>query len=372
MHVPRDDYTLESFCKAILDQEESSLFEGLHYNHIKTYFYLTDDDDWFTHFSEDYTHEDYGEITKLVKSYVKRSGEYGEATFYAHYFQDDLLMVFTAATEEAVSQTLEMTVTGSSSLAEMPIVPPDFQQMNQHVLEEYEDVDITEFKSLRIPDLADAEIRPEYDRTIEYKGRDGRQTLKEFRQYYGVVPVRLQYEHEDIEFKMDSSGKFTLKKVNEKTFNLLFELVEEVLDHVLDIQEVTQEIRFRTEQRQSGNLEIAVSDVTAGEIDFEKSFNLLMAEEFIQNTGQRDDAHFSFTDVSKQAGSLDFSATVTDERRNAYFNISATENSMTIIPKRNCSFPTLIEFYKLFTQSVDQAATITLFDTEAAYGTQAS
>lgn len=370
MKVPKDSYDLETFCQALLAQDESRLFEGLHYNQVKTYFYLTEDDNWCSHFGDQYDKEDYGDVVKLTSEYTKRSGGGGRATFYATYFQDELLMIFTAATEEAIDQTLEQTVNHSSGLASMPIVPPDFQKMNKQVLDDYEDVKITEFKSIRIPDLADAEIRPEFDRIMEYKGRDGRQTLKEFRQYYGVVPVRLQYEHEDIEFKMDSSGKFTLKRVNEETFNLLFKLVEEVLDHVLDIQDVTQKIRFQKEQRQSGDLEITVSNVTAGEINFDKSFNLLMAEEFVQNVANRDAAEFTFTDVSMQAGSLDFSAMVTDERRNSYFNISATEVGMRIIPKRNCSFPSLIEFFQLFTQSVDQSAQIKLFDSEAAYGTQ--
>lgn len=370
MKVPNGSYDLEAFCQTLLDHDESKLFEGLHYNWIKTYFYLTDDDNWLQHFSDQYEVEEYGEITKLTSSYTKRSGETGEAVFFATFFQDELLMIFTASTEEAIDQTLEETVKSSHVLASMPIVPPDFQKMNRRVLDEYEDVKITEFKSVRIPDLADAEIRPEFDRVMEYKGRDGRQTLKEFRQYYGVVPVRLQYEHEEIEFKMDTSGKFTLKKINEGTFNLLFKLVEEVLDHVLDMQEVTSNIRFRREQRQSGNLEITVSNVTAGEIQFDKSFNLLMAEEFVQNVSIRDDADFTFTDVTMQAGSLDFSAKVTDERRNAHFNISSTEDAMRIIPKRECSFPSLIEFFQLFTQSVDRSAEIALFDSEAAYGTE--
>ena len=372
MKVPQDDYDLEGFCQALLDYDESHLFEGLHFNQIKTYFYLTENDDWKPCFGAGYSKEDYGEVTKLTSEYTKRSGEAGRAVFYAAYYEDDLLIVFTAATEDAVSQTIESTVHSSNELAEMPIVPRDFQKMNQTVLSEYEDVQITEFKSRRIPDLADAEIRPQFDRTIEYKGRDGRQTLNEFKQYYGVVPVRIQYEHEDIGIKIDTNGKFTLKKINEASFTLLFELVEEVLDHVLNIQEVSQEIRFRTERRQSGNLEIEVPNVTAGQIEFQKSFNLLMAEEFIQNAEAREDTPFTFTDVSKQAGSLDFTATVTDEQRNAFFNISATEDTMRIVPKRNCEFPSIIRFYQVLTESVDESAEITLFDNEAAYGQSAS
>ena len=372
MHVPQAEYTLEGFCETLLRADQSRLFAGFHYNHIKTYFYLTEDDNWLRHFADAYEHEDYGEVTKLTCEYTKRDGTIGEAVFFGTYYQDELLMVFTASTENAIGQTIEQTVMNSNALVEMPIIPSDFQTMHERVLEEHENVDITEFKSRRIPDLADAEIRPDYDRTIEYKGDDGRQTLKEFRQYYGVVPVRLQYEDRDIAFKMDTTGKFTLKKINDQTFTLLFKLVEAVLKHVLEIHEISQQIRFRTEERRSGDLNIKIPDVTAGEIDFEKTFNLLMAEEFMKRAANRGNGQFSFTDVTKQAGSLDFSATVTDEARNAFFNISATEESMTIVPKQNCASPSIVQFYQVLTQTVDEAADITLFDKEAAYGPPAS
>jgi hypothetical protein len=371
MHVPQGNYSLEDFCETILRYDQERLFDGFHFNHIKTYFYLTEGDDWLQHF-DDYEQEDYGDVTKLTKPYTKRSGEMGEAVFFATYYQDELVMVFTASTENSIDQTIAQTVVDSNALVEMPIVPSDFQQMHNRVLEEHEDTNITEFKSRRIPDLADADIRPDYDRTIEYKGDDGRQTLNEFRQYYGVVPVRIQYESADITFKMDTSGKFTLKKINDRTFTLLFKLIEEVMEHVLEVQEVSERIRFRTERRASGDLDIEIPDVTAGEINFEKSFNLLMAEEFMERASNRDDIQFTFTDVSKQAGSLDFSATVTDEARNAFFNISATEDSMTIVPKHNCASPSILQFYQVFTQTVDEAAKIALFDKEAAYGPSAS
>lgn len=372
MHIPQADYDIHGFCEAIFTADQSRLFDGFHYNHVKTYLYTTEADDWLQFFGDEYQQEGYGDITKLTASFTKRSGEIREAVFYVAYFEDDLLMVFTAATENAIDQTIERTVLESNAIVEIPIVPSDFQKMHRRVLEEHEDTNISEFKSRRIPDLADAEIRPDYDRVIEYKGADGRQALKEFEQYYGVVPTRIQYESTEIKFKMDTSGKFTLKRVNGQTFNLLFRLVEEVMEHVLDIQDVSERIRFRTESRQSGDINIQIPNITAGEIEFNKEFNRLMAEEFMERAANQDQIPFSFTDVSLQAGSLDFSATVTDEARNAFFNISATENSMTIVPKHNCASPSIIQFFQLVTHTVDESADITLFDKDAAYGPSAS
>jgi hypothetical protein len=158
MHVPQADYDIHAFCESIFTADQSRLFEGFHYNHVKTYLYTTEADDWLQFFEDEYQQEDYGDITKLTSSFTKRSGEMGEAVFYVAYYEDDLLMVFTAATENAIEQTVERTILESNAIVEIPIVPSDFQKMHRRVLEEHEDTNITQFKSRRIPDLADAEV----------------------------------------------------------------------------------------------------------------------------------------------------------------------------------------------------------------------
>jgi hypothetical protein len=360
MKIPQADYDVEKIWRTILDADLPKLFEDLHVHQIKVFFYLTQNgDNWLSAFSDDtYSTENYGDMTRLTAEYTTRGGAKDEAVFFGGFFEGELLMMLTGATERGIEQTLDRTIRTSGELVSMPIVPRDFQRINELVLEKSEDMRITSFKSRRIPDLADADIRPEYDREIEYKGDDGRQTLEEFREYYGVVPVRVQYEHENINFKMDTEGKFTLLEINQETVNLLFELVKEIFDNVMQIQEITQEIRFEKEEVRSGDFSITVPRLSAGRVDFDKPFNLLMAEEFVQNASDSA-GNFTFTDVTMEAGSLDFSARVTDEERSAHFNVSANEDSMTIVPKHNCSFASIVDFYLAVVQVVDEGAKIT-------------
>lgn len=360
MKIPSGEYDVRGFCRRLLDRPEDEVFANLHYHQVKVFLYLTSTDDWEQFFAN-YEMEDYGDITKLTHEYQTRSGEIDEATFYAGYYDDDVLMVFTGAVEDAIKQTLEETEKSTEALSSMPIFPPDFQDMNQYVLQQNEEMKIVDFKARRQPDLVGAEIRPEVEeREIEYKADDGRKALSEFREYYGVVPERVEYEHEQLNFKMDTTGKFTLISLNEDTFNLFFDLIEQVLGHILNIQEVSEQIRFRTETRRSGDLDVAVPRLSSGKIDFTRKFNLLMAEEFMQRISARDDAQYTFSDVNKQAGSLDLSARVTDEEQNSHFNISATEDAMTIIPKQGCSWKSLLKFYYFFTQTVDQHSQLRL------------
>lgn len=361
MKVPPGDYDLESFCEAILNTSEANIFEDLHVHQIKIIPILKASEDWVECF-EDYESEKFGEVIKLSKSYQTRVGETREAVFFAGEYGDRILMILTGAVEDAIRQTLDVTQTHESDIEPMPIFPADFQEMNDYILSSYPDMKISEFKAIRHPELTDAEIRPEIEeREIEYRAIDGRETLKEFGEYYGVVPVRVQYKHENIQFKMDTDGKFTLSSINDQTFNLFFELIERVVDEIIRIQEVTENIRFRTETRRSGEVDIQVPRLSSGRIQFEQEFDLLTAEQFMNYLSDHDTHPYTFSDMNKQAGSLDLSARVTDERRGSQFNISSSADAMTIIPKQNCSWGSIMKFYHHFSQAVDNQSQLKLF-----------
>lgn len=364
MNIPDGEYTLREFCRVIIDSSEAVL-EGYHYNQIKSFFYLSDDD-WSDYLQEHYETENLGEITKFVGQYENRKGAIQPAKFYVGEYDEDLQMVITAETEEAIRQVLLPVFEESNCLSPMPIMTDDFQKMNRIVLSRYEDMQISEFKSKRVPSLADARVRPEVDREIEYKGIDGRERLDEFREEYGVVPTRIQYEHENVSLKIDTSGKFTLQTVNEESFNILFDLLKEIVESVLELLDVANSIKFEKREVMPGNLKIQIPEVNSGEIHFDQQVTLMQTENFIKGTKNSDELEFSFTDVTKQAGSLDFSAQVADESRGSLFNVSATEESMRIVPKHDCSFPSLVEFYLAVIQLLDGGAKMHLYETQSA------
>jgi len=363
MNIEPGKYSVKSLCEEIIESE-GDVFSGYHYNQIKAYFYLIEENKWQNAFDSAFEVKEYGEVLRIESEYRDRAGERQKATFFVGEYDDsgNILTVLTAETEEAIEQTLSPVTEYSDVISPMPIVPGDFERMNNLVLSKYEDIEITRFKARRIPDLAEAEVRPYIDRTIEYKGRDGKQALAEMRDKYGVVPVRIEYEHSEVVIRIDTTGKFTLRSIGIESFELLFELVNEVIENVLKLQEITKEIRFEREEKTEGDFSITVPEVSAGEIAFSKEFTLRTAEDFIEGTEDREDMAFSFTDISAEAGSLDFSAQISDDKRNAVFNVSATESSMKIIPKHDCSFPSLIEFYLCFVQSVDQGAEMQLYE----------
>lgn len=365
MHIPDDDYTLTEFCQKIIDSS-TSVLEGYHYNQIKSFVYLSDEG-WMEYLEEHFETESLGEMTKLTGEYINRRGAEQPATFYIGEYEPNLQMLLTAETEEAIRQAMTPVFEASDHLSPMPIMIEDFQRMNDIVLSRYDDMRISEFKSKRVPGLADARVRADVeDREIEYRGIDGRDRLDDFRDEYGVVPTRIKYEHENVSIKIDTSGKFTLLSVNSESFTILFDLLKEVVENVLNLRDVARNVKFQKRELQPGNVKITVPEVSSGEIEFDQEITLMKAENFVEGARASPDLDFSFSDVTAQAGSLDFSAQVADERRNSLFNVSATEESMRIVPKQNCTFPSLIDFYLAVIQMLDGGARMDLYHPQPA------
>jgi len=104
MHIPEGEYNLKEFCRVIIDSPESVL-SGYHGKRVKSFLYLSDTG-WKDYLDQHYETYDYGQITKFVGEYRNRKGAEQPAEFYVGEYKDDLQMVITAETEEAIRQAL--------------------------------------------------------------------------------------------------------------------------------------------------------------------------------------------------------------------------------------------------------------------------
>ncbi len=91
-------------------------------------------------------------------------------------------------------------------------------------LEQYQDTIIKHFSAKRNrQNIFKSEIRPDFERSIEYTGLDGKSALEEVRRIYGVSPRIIHFEIPDFGlFKIYSSGQFCIEKggVNAKRYLL--------------------------------------------------------------------------------------------------------------------------------------------------------
>lgn len=362
MIIDEKEYTLKSFCDYLIENSKN-LFEDVLRTQLKIILLLTDTDDWKEYligegiggnFKESFK---MGDIIKLERKYIDSKGEEKIADYYANYYNDSILILFTAVTEEGIKETLDPIIEKRHGICKMYIYPKNFEMIKDYILTEKINANILSFKAFRKPEIIEGEIRPEItDRIIDYKGRDGKETLKEFRKYYGVIPSRLEFEIENSHFKIEDDGRFLLYTINEETFNLIFDIIELILKEILNIKQISQKIRFNLINKQSGRLQIEMPEINAGKIKLSYKINALIVEDMIQNIPD-----FSFIDVNIKEGSLSFSMSIIDELKSSVFNISGSEDSITIISKYKPYFDSFMRFYYHFTENIDENSTLSLY-----------
>ena len=361
MIIIEKEYTLQSFCDYLINEKEN-LFEDVLRNQLKIILLLTDTNDWKEYLIEDGLGGSFketskmGDITKLERTYRDSKGGLKTADYYANFYNNSILILFTAVTEEGIKETLDPIIEKRHGICKMYMYPKNFENIKDFILTDKRDANILSFKALRKPEIVKGEIRPEItDRIIDYKGRDGKETLKEFRKYYGVIPSRLEFEIENSHFKIEDDGRFLLYTINEETFNLIFDIVELILKEILKIKHISQKIRFNLINKESGTLKIEIPEIKAGKISMSYRLNALIVEDMIQSIPD-----FSFIDVNIKEGSLSFSMSVIDELKSSVFNLSGSENSITIISKYKPYFDSFMRFYYHFTENIDENSTLSL------------
>ena len=362
MIIDKKEYTLKSFCDYLIENSDN-LFEDVLRNQLKIILLLTNTNAWKEYLIGDGIGGNFketikmGDIIKFEKTYLDSKGEVKTADYYANYYNDSILILFTTVTEEGIKQTLDPIIEKRHGICKMYIYPKVFEKIKDFILNEKTNANILSFKASRKPEIVEGEIRPEITtRIIDYKGIDGKETLKEFRKYYGVIPSRLEFEFEGSHFKIEDEGRFLLYTINEETFNLIFEIIDLILIEILKIKDISQKIRFNLNTKKSGKLKIEIPEINAGKITLSCKLNALIVENMIQNM-----PNFSFIDVNIKEGSLSFSMSVIDELKLSVFNLSGSDESITIISKYKPYFDSFMRFYYHFTENIDENSTLSLF-----------
>jgi len=356
MLLPEGKYTFDSFLEYILKHPqviEKSAFR----NQLKIYLLYTAHKNWKDFFRECEFQDNYGEFTKITMKYKMR-GSFKKSVFFVYQHSDDLILLFTTEIYDVHYKTIRNKISQIRGIDEVWIHPKVIAKINQFIIDKYETAKITNFSSRRAPkDKIPCKIRPDITRRIEYSGEDGKETLKEMKQLYGVIPTSLEYEiFGRIKLKVTEDGLFNLESLNEETFNLFREVFDMILGDIISMKKKFQQIKFDFEKKTIGKQGINIPIVQLGEIDLENiKLEGLDAEEFIDNMSD-----FSFTDVYIKEGSLIFNATVKDEEKNSIFDISASENKIFLIPKYRTTFESFCKFYRGVTESIDDEATFSL------------
>ena len=358
MDVPDGEYTVQSFCQYVTENINTVLGEEDFREELKVYFLLTSDDNWQRHFDE-YRMESLGDITRIGMPYrLRASDDEKEARYFATLYRDGILMLFTSAIREAYEKTIQSLTRRKRGIAEMWVRSHTFNAIREHILSRFEQTQIKHFISRRRShDKTPCKLRDGFERRFNYTGDDGKDVLKELRDLYGVQPTEVDYFISNtMELKCYEDGLFILRTINPETFSLFFELLELALAEIMEMRLVAT-VGFEIETLSSDLGDLRVPVVDSAEINLPNAkLDRLAVEEIMSS--QED---LSFVDVTLEEGSLTFSSTVVDQEKQSVFDLSATEDTIRLIPKYNTTFESFVKFYRLVTESIDEDASWSRF-----------
>lgn len=366
MIVPKSDYTLESFLEYLVNNL-MKVFENQP-KWLKVHLVFAKHN-WKEIF-ESIPTEDFGEIVHII---FENKNDEKTIDFYAYEWTKGLLMMITSSTEEDYEKSLKQFIIANKGITESWIKPSIFEEVKNYLLSTH-DARIYRFISKRNRYwMTPAQIRPEYDRRLNYSGEDAADSLKEYRRMYGIIPTSIDMRVYGSKIQINRNGLFVIRHVNHKTIGLLQEMVKTIAEKQAYLQGTSEKLQFFTRTIAIGKERIKFPSITAGKITLlERKFTELTIKQMfkqdfynlgkIEREDSEEEVDFSFIDTFiNTEQSLLFSATVVDEIKGTIFGISGNENEVALIPKHRTTFESYLSFYNYITESFDETADLSVF-----------
>ncbi|MFC6954630.1 hypothetical protein [Halorubellus litoreus] len=195
------------------------------------------------------------------------------------------------------------------------------------------------------------ERRPEFERRQEYKGEDAAQTLDEARMEYGVTPKKLQFEIPSLaDFGFGEEGEFVMKGGDASYF--FNDIVKEF---------ALKRVKRMNEQIQSTKLDLVKEDELERidkqslEIQLSNALEYEDREDFIS---ELEDGQFYPYEINTERGSLLLTGRLIDEQNGGMLSLTTDGKKLTILPKHNSRFDSILRFYRFLVENVDPSASV--------------
>jgi hypothetical protein len=354
MRIPEGEYTVESFLDTVSSLGRKVLSEEDARNEIKMFFYITDLEDPLSLFSTLRTKR-MGEVLQVqVPRDMERDDDEHPDNYYALQYDDNIVLLVSSVTLKRHHPNVGRHISTSPGITDMWLNPSIVLGVLDDLEERYPSMRIGNLIARRNPgDGSDCVHRPGFERRVNYTGQDGLDVLKELRHYYGVHPVKVNLDlAPKVNLNLYEEGYFVLRDINRETVSEVRHILSLVRDDVLSLYSTAKQMRFEATLSETRMGTVSTPVIHAGEVTFASGpVTGPVAEEFVRGSPD-----FSFVDVTLEEGSLNLSAIVIDEVRNAVFDVSGTEDRLAIVPKSDAPFDSFIRFYRYVTESLDSRA----------------
>jgi len=362
LRISEHEYTFETFIKELM---EVGIEPG---ERLRVVSYLANEREWKTEspvvpslidlmVANSVKIVELGDVKKLVAHYRdSETNHLVPVTYFAFLHRDTrLLLCFTTASKFDVEQTLDRIVERNPGLYYGLMSSSTFSKLDKMLLESHPGTLITYFSARRNRQSAlRSEIRPDYERSIEYYGNDGRNVLEELKHAYGVALRSIHFEIPDFAvYQVHNIGQFTLSRGQNDARKFLLEIVDFAMRDSLLMRRAVESGDFRLIPLETKRKTLLFPKLQPWLIrfglplDFKEGENLVS---ILQDSG------FDVFNHVLAPGSLRLNGMVADRVKNAIFTIDANSERMVVAPVQEVSFDSFLRFYQAIIENFDPNA----------------
>jgi hypothetical protein len=267
----------------------------------------------------------------------------------------NLVLFITNSPKTDIDRTLMPAVENQVGIYYMYIEPKVFQSIQNTVLESYPTTGIPYFTAYRKPSFKVAcKIRPVEERSITYRGSDGKETLEEFKALYGMLPHIIEFDVPGvIRFRIDYKG---ILSFNGGSIEYMEQIIEMALSSVLKSKAIMENAKLEYVSLKSGTKTLQLPKSNSWSIIFSKPIGFDDVGSIIELLFKQN--KLLVYDYYAERGSLFWTANVLSLDKDGYFAIKSDGKKILVLPKDDTPFDSLLSFYHFFLENVDSEARI--------------
>jgi len=265
------------------------------------------------------------------------------------------LFITDAKKTEDIPNTLFNYINKTREISNLWISPKIMKEIKDDLSKKYNDMIITYFSAIRsLNTEVKSELRPNFERNLQYHGSDGKETLDEMEYYYGVLPKILEIHLPNgVGFKIDNKGIITIKKGR---FGDIFQIIETVIDRLLSLRDEINKSKYSIKTVGSKN-KFSHAVQKPWSIDLPVGMKNDNIPHFCK-TIQGNEWNFTLLENVLINGSMLFTARIIDDHTGSIFDISTDGKRIDIYPVKQADIGTSMRFYEYIVENIDNTAKV--------------
>lgn len=294
-----------------------------------------------------------GVFHQLYTTHTKHNKEF-EVYLYLYQHPDTgAPVIFTLNSYEDFRRTSQRMIQKTEGLYILWLRPEETEELQEEILDK-EGIRLTgfDYDTFGKDEQHQGERRPGYRRSGSHDSEDADHLLEDWKLDYGITPTQLRFDlPAKGQFHFSNDGEFVL--TNGDTRFLYDEVVQPALQKAYPLNQTIQASELNVVERdgidqiEERPVELTIEDA----LDYEDVDDLVDAM-------KQDD----FYPYSYQAapGSLLLSGRIMDERNGGMISVATDGEEMTLLPRYESGFDSLLRFYRFIVEEVDPDTSIRL------------